>query len=460
MDTQSPRCRPLLASVGLLAAALASPPAAPAQALGLAEALRRAEARAYPNRVAAAAAGAEAGRAAGTLRGVLPTVRLEAGYVRTTDPLGAFGDALRQRALTPASFDPARLNHPDAIGNLGTALVVEQPLINADAWLGRRAAVRGADAARASEAWARTGSALDVIGAYYGAVLAAEQVATLDSAARAARAHRSQAESQHRNGLVARSDALLAAVRAADADTRLAAARGDAQVARVQLGLALGDPRDTAFVLPARLPDAAVLARVAEAPDSSPSPERADVRAARLALAAADADHARATSLFLPRVNAFGRLDWNTDASPFGGKDAWTAGVMLSWSPFSGGAELAAGRETAARRDGARAAADAAEARGLLEQAEAATALATARVRMAASAQAVDQSTEAHRIVTRRYDGGLATVVELFDAAAEETAARLADADARYQFILALARSRRATGQDPADLAGLDEMEP
>ncbi|HET7468146.1 MAG TPA: TolC family protein, partial [Gemmatimonadales bacterium] len=101
-----------------------------------------------------------------------------------------------------------------------------------------------------------------------------------------------------------------------------------------------------------------------------------------------------------------------------------------------------------------------AAARGLLEQAEAATALATARVRMAASAQAVDQSTEAHRIVTRRYDGGLATVVELFDAAAEETAARLADADARYQFILALARSRRATGQDPADLAGLDEMEP
>jgi outer membrane protein len=451
-----PRRLPLV--LGLVAGLLA-PPAACAQTLTLAEALRRAEVHAYPNRIAAAAADAEAGRAAGSLRGVLPTARLEGGYVRTTDPLGAFGDALRQRALTPASFDPARLNHPDAIGNLGTALVIEQPLINADAWLGRRAAVRGADAARASEAWARAGSAVDVIAAYYGAVLAAEQVAALDSAVRAAHAHQRQAESQHRNGLVARSDALLAAVRATDADTRLVAAQGAARLARVQLALALGSVGDTAFALPVRLPDAATLASVADQPDSAPPVERADVRAARLAVAAAEADYARATALLLPRVNAFGRLDWNAEASPFGGKQAWTAGVMLSWSPFTGGAELASGRETAARRDGARAAADAAEARGRLEQAEAATALATARVRMDASAQAVDQSAEAHRIVARRYEGGLATVVELFDAAAEETAARLADAEARYQFITALARSRHAAGHDSAILTRLDDME-
>jgi outer membrane protein TolC len=158
-------------------------------------------------------------------------------------------------------------------------------------------------------------------------------------------------------------------------------------------------------------------------------------------------------------VNAFGRLDWNTAASPFGGQEAWTAGIMLSWSPFTGGAELAAAREAAARRDGASAAAEAAAARGRLELSESATALEVARARTEASGRAVDQSTEAHRIVSRRYEGGLATVVELFDAAAEETAARLSDADARYQLILALARHRRAAGQDPAALTRLDQTE-
>jgi outer membrane protein TolC len=94
-----------------------------------------------------------------------------------------------------------------------------------------------------------------------------------------------------------------------------------------------------------------------------------------------------------------------------------------------------------------------------VEQAEQAIAVEVARVRLNASTQALDQSAEAHRIVTRRYEGGLATVVELFDAAAEETAIRLADADARYQLILALAQRRRAAGLDPATLTRLDDLE-
>jgi outer membrane protein TolC len=290
-------------------------------------------------------------------------------------------------------------------------------------------------------------------------VLAAEQAAALDSAARAAHQHQRQAETQHRNGAVARSDALLAAVRASDADTRLLAARGEARLARLRLALALGAPEDTAFTLPVRLPLAATIAALADQPDTAAPAERADVRAARLARAAAEADHGRATAQLLPRVNAFGRLDWNTAATPFGGREAWTAGIVLSWSPFTGGAELAATREAAARRDVASAAAEAAEARGRLELSESATALEVARARTAASGRAVDQSTEAHHIVTRRYEGGLATVVELFDAAAEETAARLSDADARYQLILALAQHRRAAGQDPAVLTRLDQME-
>ena len=84
----------------------------------------------------------------------------------------------------------------------------------------------------------------------------------------------------------------------------------------------------------------------------------------------------------------------------------WTAGVMVSWSPFSGGAELAARREATARRAGAAASAEAAEARGVLELADAVTSLEVAQARMRTGARAVEQSAEAHRIVSRKYEGG------------------------------------------------------
>jgi outer membrane protein TolC len=174
------------------------------------------------------------------LKGILPNVRVEAGYIRTTDPTAVFGTTLRQGAVTQASFDPQRLNHPGATGNYQTGIVVEQPLVNADAWAGRRAAVYAAAATRAAEQWTQLSTRADVVRAYYGAVLAAERVAALRAAARAAHAHVAQAEAMVKQGLVTKSDALLASVRAGDVDAQLAEAEGSAVTTRRQLAVLLG----------------------------------------------------------------------------------------------------------------------------------------------------------------------------------------------------------------------------
>ena len=69
---------------------------------------------------------------------------------------------------------------------------------------------------------------------------------------------------------------------------------------------------------------------------------------------------------------------------------------------------------------------------------------------------AAEQSREAHRLVDKRYAGGLATVAELLAAETASTGSALAYAAARYALIDALASHRRAIGADPADLATLD----
>jgi outer membrane protein TolC len=438
----------------LLIAALARPLAG--QALSLREALARAEADGFANRGAAGDSRASAASASASLRGVLPAVRLEGGYVRTTDPLGAFGFILRQRAVTPEAFDPARLNHPDAIGNVGAGAVIEQPLFNADALHGRRAAVRASDAARASEAWVRSGTQVAVISAYYGAVLAHEMVLALDTSLASALAHQRQAESMHRNGVVTRSDALLAAVRAGEVEARLIGARGDSSLSGARVALAIGAPLDSVRIQAARLPDVSAIRALLVAP-LPPAVERPDVQAARLSLEAARSDARRASALFLPRINAFGRLDWNAPGTPFGGDRAWTAGVMLTWSPFSGGSELADGRAARARRESAAAMAEGAQAQAQLDVRSVETRASVALARMDLAERAVAQSVEAHRIVARKYEGGVASVTELFDAAAAETGARLAFAESRYQGILAAAERLRARGGDVTAIVILED---
>jgi outer membrane protein TolC len=429
-----------------------------AQTLTLADALRRADRGAYPNRVAAGRSTEAGGRATGALRGVLPTLRAENGWARTTDPLGAFGATLRQRLVTPVAFDPARLNDPAPISNFGSALVAELPLLDPGGLLGRRAAVRGREAVRAAEDWTRTTTRADVIRAYFGAVLAEEQVATLEAALASAQGHARQAETLHRNGVVTRSDALLAEVKAGEIEADLSAARSGMRLAHRGLAVALGTPADTAFTLPDSLPPVAVVREVAArtAADSGEPASRADVRAAGLGAEAARADVARARAALLPRLSTFGRLDWNSASGPYWGRESWTVGVMLDWRPFSGGAELGEAQAARGRRAAAEAQAEGAAAQAQLEASQAEDALGVALARLAIAERAVAQSGEAHRIVARKYEGGVASVVEVLDAAGAETRSRLAFAQARYDVIAAATARRQALGLDLEVLDALD----
>src|SRR5512132_489707 len=82
--------------------------------LTLRDAFRQADQSAYGNRIAAGSAAAQRAQSVAPLKGILPSIRFEAGYVRTTDPIGVFGSTLRQRTITQSDFDPQRLNYPAA----------------------------------------------------------------------------------------------------------------------------------------------------------------------------------------------------------------------------------------------------------------------------------------------------------------------------------------------------------
>lgn len=431
--------------------------------LTLRDALTRADASGFRNRMADGAAATARGEATGALRGILPSLRLEGGFVRTTDPIGAFGTTLRQRAITAADFDPARLNRPDAVENVQAGAVIEQPLFNADAWIGRRAASRGVAARVANAEWTRIATRVDVVRAYYGATLAHERVATLAVAARAAHAHERQAEAMVRQGLVTKSDALLASIGAGEVDAQLADAEAEARTAQRQLAVVLGADRATINGIPDELPAAGHIRAVVSRDTGSNGAgheavrDRADLASAALGLEVARLDVRRAQSLYAPRINGVARYDWNSASRLYGGHRSWTVGIMASWSPFAGANEIAEHQMTAGRASAARAASEAAREQALLEAEQSEHALRAALTRLDITERAAARSAEAHRIVGRKYEGGLATVVELLDASATETRSALNFAAARYAVIMAAAERHKALGGDPAALAALDD---
>jgi outer membrane protein TolC len=447
------------AAVALVALGLLGATPVRAQ-ITLRDALREADHAAYGNRIAAGTAGAQRAQVLAALKGVLPNARLEAGYVRTTDPIGVFGATLRQRTITQANFDPQQLNYPSAVGNYQTGVVVEQPLLNADAWAGRQAARHAADASRASEAWTRLSTHADVVRAYYGAVLAGVRVVTLQMAARAAHAHAAQADAMVKQGLVTKSDALLAAVRAGEIDAQLVEAQGGAATALQQFAVLLGRDGSAPVALAAtrQLPSSARI-RDEVAPDTAVVSEqgRSDLRAATEGLAAARGDAQRARSTLLPRLNGFARYDWNSAGRLYAGDRNWTVGVMASWNPFGGAGEIADIQATTSRAAAAQAQADAARANARLEIEQTRIALGVALARLEIAERAAEQSAEAHRIVSRKYEGGLASIAELLEAQAVETQSALALSQSRWATIAADAARRLALGRDPATLASLED---
>lgn len=464
MQTSSPF--PIALAAALLTALPASPVRAQSAPLSLGEAIREADQRAFGNRIAAATTAGDRARARLPLKGILPSARVEAGVVRTTDPIGAFGTTLRQRLVTPAAFEPAKLNYPSAVTNAQGGLVLEVPLVNGDAWLGLRAARAAADASKAAGAWSAVSTRADVIRAYYGAILAEDKAGVLAQAQQAADAGVRQVRAMVTQGLVTKADALQASVRASDVAAQLLSARSEALSARQQLALLLGRTGAELPTLPGALPDdAAVIALAVHDSAAANSAVgatdavgqlRDDVRAAQAGVTAAGADRRRAASTLLPRVNGFARYDWNDPRTVYAGQKNWTVGVMASWSLFGGNAELADVAATTARATAARAGLDAARAQSQLERDDAARRLTVSLQRLTLARDAADQSREAHRLVQKRYDGGLATIAELLAAESAATGASLGHAAARYALIDAIATWRRASGGDPAALTALD----
>lgn len=392
--------------------------------LTLESAMARARTETPGARAIAASVGEAVARVDQARAGYFPRVDVTESIQRGNQPVFVFGTLLSQRRFTPEDFDVARLNEPEPITNVRTAVSVRQHVFDAGA---TGLTVRAAELQRDLTALAQTKGAQDRA---FDAARAFVRVLRLEAAERAAAAAVSAADSdlertrQRRDvGLVTDADVLAMEVHQADVRQRQIAADGELAVARIELADATGLPLDETVVLsrpapPAAAPDAESLAR--QAIDARPERRQAELQSGL-----AQNGRRLARAAFLPRVGV--EAAWEFNGSTWAQqRSGWIAGATVEWNVFNGFGDRA--RLTEARQAESRADAEReqtvrrieVEVRGAVARVNA------ARARDTAGRAALAQARESQRIVRDRYDAGLATVTDVLRAAEA-----VLDADAR-----------------------------
>jgi outer membrane protein TolC len=396
----------------LLPAILAAAPGQ-AEGLDLPAAIRSAWAR-QPGLLAGEAMAERARQEAAAAAALnLPTLQASAGWLRTDEPMMAFGMKLNQARIQAPDFSPASLNHPSAVTGLGASLSVTQPLYaGGRLQAARKGANLMAGAETAHQLHRRQQVAAAVVQAYFGTQAAQAGVAYAEETVQSAKTMEAFVGARVEQGLLLKSE--LARTRAWRAQTEagLAEARRQEAGARSALGLLTGQAAPLALATPLEVPAAGIV----------PAGRRADLEAARLQAQAAASYAKAAEGTLKPEVGL--NLGWGTARPHFSGAGgAWTTAALGARWNFS--------FADSARIQAARAATRAAEFQTRWQEAQAAREVEDAQqARLAAEAkvkaaeEAVAASEEARRLRKARHLEGLLPLTDLLDAEAALAGAR------------------------------------
>lgn len=395
----------------------------------------------------------------------MPRVNLSLTATRSNDALNAFGMKLGQRNATfgdfgAGEFNPANpnvltvtprdLNHPNAINNFNTRVELLVPVYNGgmvQSYVNTaKAYVR---AAQSGDEVARQQLVKQVLMAYQGVHAARAYIKLAEEAKGAAEEYVRISDKLHKQGMVVKSDVLSAKVNLEDIKVKLAEAKNAEASALNQLALLMGRSLDEAIdvgapIMPELMPGSATDLR-AQALN-----EHAGLRALRNQLEGAGAQVNAARAGKKPQFNMMLRQDWN-DSSLGLDASSYTVAGVLSWAAFDGGVSNATIDRAAAQRAELVAKLRQAEEGVGYQVTEARRKALEAEEKINARSAGLEQAQEAQRLVKRRYENGMATLIELLGAQAQLDKSNADLVAAQYELAVNRAELKRVVGVLAAD---------
>ena len=263
----------------------------------------------------------------------LPGINLSHTAVRTNDPLASFGFKLKQEVVTAADFNPVLLNDPGSMNNFLTQIKVEQPLLNFDGIHERKAAKLGFEAVSLESERTSEYIKFQVKKAYKQLQVAQEAVNVFEKTKATADAYLKQSLDFFEEDLIKETDVLAAKVRALEVENQLNQTKNQRKGASDYLALLLGVDLSSSLLAADIFELPALSVKVS---DQQTNEERSDILAYKKGVSAKEQLLKSARNKFLPRINAFGAYEWN-DKDFLGTKaNNYMLGASLSWDLFKG----------------------------------------------------------------------------------------------------------------------------
>lgn len=443
--SRKPQVLALCGALALLSVSrvAAQPSAPPALTLSLADAVERALAASH--RLAEARArGDVAAASVGERRAsTLPQVNAAAGYTRTNH-VDEFGILLPNNQL--------RIIYPDIPNNSRARLDVQWPIYTAGRLDALVTSAQHEESATAKDTDTTAADVrLDTSRAFWSLAVAQESIKVVDESLARMTEHVRDARNQVDAGLVPPNEVLSAQAQEARQRMLSIQARMTRDVARADLARLVGVDPGTELAVSADLtPPSAprsvdVLAAEAQAqrPERQAVQERAAGAQARVRAAAAGrrptvavaggVDYARPNPRIFPRIG-----EW---------RESWDAGVNVNWPLFDGGRSHYETAEASAGLRALQARLAELDSTITLEIRQRVSEIASNLAALDAADAGIAAATEARRVISERYQAGVATNTDVVDAQVAVLQAQLDRTQAIAAARLAEARLNRALGR-------------
>lgn len=345
----------------------------------------------------------------------------------------------------PGPAAPVVLQSRDGVQ---TTAVASMTIFDARAFPSWRAARRSRDATVLESADSRRAIAFEAADAFLAVLGIQQETEAADRRHALAQEALREAKARFEAKLVGVNDVTRAELEVAVASRDLTKARGDHELARLELGYLLGIAAP-----PSLEPPAALLERASAPLDSADlagrAKDRPDVRAAKQRAQAAKALSGEPLARSLPTLEANATYRTTNEAGFSGRNEDWWIGATANWILFDGGERYADRREQKALARIATLEASALERRARLAVEQARIGLLSAQAAFAAARAEVDAARRNERETSALYEQGLASALEATTARVSLFEAEVALVREQYGLASAYLAIPDAMGQDP-----------
>ena len=364
----------------------------------------------------------------------LPAVSFEETLVASNSPTNTFMMKLDEGRFTQNDFQISNLNNPAAAHDFKTALSIQQPLFVPSLSPLREMAVKDAQKSELELEAARQGIAFQVFFTYLDVQKADAQLKAADKAVADARENMRLASVRASSGVGLKSDELRSRTHLSMVEQQQISARNDLELTRMKLAMLIGMPEGNTYEISGFSNNIAVPVMsgkvIGEALDN-----RVEMKLSHADLEKSDATLRLARSEYLPTVGAFASYQLNAKDAPFtSDNDAWSAGVSLKWNIFDGFRTNSERKRALSGQSAAREMLESTTKDVRYQLKESYLRREEAAKRLEVARHSVLDAEETVRLLTKRYENSLATMVELLDAqtALNQARANLVETEADY----------------------------